>query len=580
MPTTAGSRILEGFRPICDADVVERDGRGRPRLARQDEHGRVRDGLVDRELRASGRRATRGTRRASPAARRAARRRRSPRAWRRWRSAPTPAARSASRPRSAASSASSRRTARSRATASSPSRARSTRSARSRRTVRDVRAAARRSSPPTTRATRPTSACPSPSRCRSASDLARPAHRRARRRPARAGRRARACARASRQRVELARGLGAARSREVQPRRAAPHGLAAYYLIAPAEASANLARYDGVRYGLRVDAPDVHRDVRGDAPRRLRRRGQAPHHDRHLRALGRLLRRLLRPGAAGAHADPARLRRGLRAASTCCSLPTAPTVAFELGAKLVDDPLAMYVNDVFTLPVEPGGPARPVDPVRPRRRPAGRPPARRAGVLREPLLAAGHALETAIGFDPVPPRARRRSVPREQHPGWLGGRDRPRDPRPARARARRCSAAARTATAASRTRTSARSASRIPGCCRCRTARRSSQAITRRPRARLAGSPSIAQVRPQELLLSRTAQGLPDLAVRPAALRRGVASTCRPTTAARRRALRARAPRGGRGEDDPRRRRAAAASPARRRPSSTSTAAARRCSRS
>ena len=61
--------------------------------------------------------------------------------------------------------------------------------------------------------------------------------------------------------------------------------------------------------------PRRHRRGRhGDDPRRrLRRRGQAPHHPRHLRAVGGLLRRLLRLGAEGAHAHPARLRRGVRA---------------------------------------------------------------------------------------------------------------------------------------------------------------------------------------------------------------------------------------------------------------------------
>ena len=54
------------------------------------------------------------------------------------------------------------------------------------------------------------------------------------------------------------------------------------------------------------------RDVRRDAPARLRPRGQAPLPDRRLRALGGLLRRLLRPGAARAHAHPPRFRRGLR----------------------------------------------------------------------------------------------------------------------------------------------------------------------------------------------------------------------------------------------------------------------------
>ncbi len=65
----------------------------------------------------------------------------------------------------------------------------------------------------------------------------------------------------------------------------------------------------------------------GDAghPRpRLRRRGQAAHHPRHLRAVQRLLRRLLRPGAEGAHADQPRLRGRVRAGPTCCSRRPRP----------------------------------------------------------------------------------------------------------------------------------------------------------------------------------------------------------------------------------------------------------------
>ena len=78
-----------------------------------------------------------------------------------------------------------------------------------------------------------------------------------------------------------------------------------YYLIAPAEASSNLARYDGVRYGLRVDAENYYEMVErtrdagfGDEPKRRIMLGTY--------ALRRLLRRLLRPGPEGADADRAR----------------------------------------------------------------------------------------------------------------------------------------------------------------------------------------------------------------------------------------------------------------------------------
>ena len=130
---------------------------------------------------------------------------------------------------------------------------------------------------------------------------------------------------------------------------AAIYGLSAYYLIAPAEASSNLARYDGVRYGLRVDGADTAEMMEADPDRWFRRRGEAAHHARHLRAVGGLLRRLLRQGAAGAHAHHPRLRRGLRALRRPARRRPSPTTAFALGAKTAD-PLAMYLNDVCTIP--------------------------------------------------------------------------------------------------------------------------------------------------------------------------------------------------------------------------------------
>ena len=126
-----------GLRPGLRRDRGRALPGARAARDRQDEHGRVRDGLVDGELRLRARRGTRGIRSACPAARRAARQPRSPQASHRGRSAPTPAARSSSRLRSAASSGCGRPTAPSPAPASSPSRPASTRSARSRRPSRD-----------------------------------------------------------------------------------------------------------------------------------------------------------------------------------------------------------------------------------------------------------------------------------------------------------------------------------------------------------------------------------------------------------------------------------------------------------
>ena len=114
--------------------------------------------------------------------------------------------------------------------------------------------------------------------------------------------------------VDLLEGLGA-EVVEVS----CPHfvyALPAYYLIMPSEVSSNLARFDAMRYGLRVGDDGAGERGGGDGRDpggRVRRRGQAADHPRHLRPVQRLLRRLLRPGAEGADPDLPRLRPGLRA---------------------------------------------------------------------------------------------------------------------------------------------------------------------------------------------------------------------------------------------------------------------------
>jgi aspartyl-tRNA(Asn)/glutamyl-tRNA(Gln) amidotransferase subunit A len=126
------------------------------------------------------------------------------------------------------------------------------------------------------------------------------------------------------------------------------YGLSAYYLIAPAEASSNLARYDGVRYGLRIDAEDA-----ATMNTATRTAGFGAEVKRRI-MLGTYA---LSAGYYDAYYAQAQRVRTMvmqafeRAYASVDVLlgATAPTTAFALGAK-VDDPMAMYMNDVCTIP--------------------------------------------------------------------------------------------------------------------------------------------------------------------------------------------------------------------------------------
>ena len=126
------------------------------------------------------------------------------------------------------------------------------------------------------------------------------------------------------------------------------YGISAYYLVAPAEASANLARFDGVRYGLRVPSEDI-----VSMMSKTRNEGFGAEVKRRV-MLGTYA---LSAGYYDAYYGKAQkvrtlIMRDLERAYEKVDLiacPTAPTTAFKLGEK-TDDPLAMYLNDVFTVP--------------------------------------------------------------------------------------------------------------------------------------------------------------------------------------------------------------------------------------
>jgi aspartyl-tRNA(Asn)/glutamyl-tRNA(Gln) amidotransferase subunit A len=182
------------------------------------------------------------------------------------------------------------------------------------------------------------------------------------------------------------------------------YGMACYYLIAPAEASSNLARYDGVRYGPRVEAPTYREMVErtrdagfGDEPKRRIMLGtyalSAGYYDAYYGQAQRVRTLLIREHVAALEQFDV------------IATPTAPTVAFPLGDK-TSDPLAMYACDVLTIPSCLAGlPGLNI--------PSGLSDGLPVGLQligrqfgENTLFRAGHALERALGFDTTPERYR------------------------------------------------------------------------------------------------------------------------------------------------------------------------------
>ena len=186
----------------------------------------------------------------------------------------------------------------------------------------------------------------------------------------------------------------------------ADHGLSAYYVIAPAEASANLARFDGVRYGLR--APDA-----ADLTEMYEQTREA--------GFGAEVKRRIMLGtyslAAGyydayygrAQRVRTKISEDLTAAFEAVDFlitPTSPSVAFEIGARAAD-PLAMYLSDYFTVPMSLAGTPAISIPAGLAEPPGGGPELPVGLQIAAPafaessLLDAAFALEGAIGFEPL-----------------------------------------------------------------------------------------------------------------------------------------------------------------------------------
>jgi aspartyl-tRNA(Asn)/glutamyl-tRNA(Gln) amidotransferase subunit A len=195
--------------------------------------------------------------------------------------------------------------------------------------------------------------------------------------------------------LALAEGLGASVHEIELPH--APHALSAYYILAPSEASSNLARFDGVRYGLRVESEDLldmytrtrHDGFGAEVKRRIMLGTYAlssGYYDAYYGTAQRVRTRIAEDFAAAF------------AAVDLIATPTSPGVAFALGEKTAD-PWAMYLSDYFTVPMSLAGiPAISIPCGLSNALPVGFQLAGPA-FSENKLLDAAYALEQAIGFD-------------------------------------------------------------------------------------------------------------------------------------------------------------------------------------
>ena len=203
--------------------------------------------------------------------------------------------------------------------------------------------------------------------------------------------------------IELCRELGAEVGETTLPR-SVEFGMPCYYLIAPSEASSNLARYDGVRYGPRAgngDIREMYMQTRdegfGDEPKRRIMLGTYALSAGYYEAFygqAQKVRTVIRDEFAAA----------LEQFDVLVS-PTSPTVAFPLGAR-TENPLAMYLSDVLAIPPNMAGlPGLSI--------PCGLSEGLPVGLQligpqfsENRLFRTGHALERALDFDYVPERLR------------------------------------------------------------------------------------------------------------------------------------------------------------------------------